>query len=250
MQTRLTMHDHERESFTLSGVVKRCGGKRAALLMPAAVDRGQRRSSIGHAGHGSREEEKFVVVGAEGRFDMFLNSGQGAGKPDQYLGRITVDRDIEGLELTPQPPTGVRGAAWNCWAPRRGDRVLTVGWAHGVRYGVGLWKLKRVRPSTGPDGGMPPGNYILRLNDPDAYIVDSPVFSVALGQMVEMTVRISNEFATVRGRVRAASGGKPVAAHSVVGMRGERGTHTAKADDEGRFVIEGDPRKVRDHGLA
>ncbi|MCB1021389.1 MAG: carboxypeptidase regulatory-like domain-containing protein [Acidobacteria bacterium] len=238
VQARIAMHDRETESFTVRGVVKAETLESASMWVRPAIED----SAIFYWARGARiEPEGGFVLGdvPKGRFDAFLTRGLGSSRSSRYLGRITVDRDLDGVELTPQPPTGVRGRVELEGVPA-GDRRLTVGWAHGIRYGSGFTELQARAPEYRfEDDEMAPGDYILRLNDPDAFIVDSPFFSVALGQMTELTVRISNEFASVRGRVRAAAEGtRPAAAHSVVGVRGERGTHTAKTDDEGRFVIE------------
>ncbi|MEZ5392633.1 MAG: hypothetical protein R2724_07060 [Bryobacterales bacterium] len=74
VQTRLTMHDHETQSFTVSGVVKGVAERGALLIRPSIED-----SAVFYWARGARieEEGKFVVVGVpKGRFDMFLNSGQ------------------------------------------------------------------------------------------------------------------------------------------------------------------------------
>ena len=154
-----------------------------------------------------------------------------------YLDKLTVDRDIAGLELAPQPPTGVRGRVAFVDSP-----PSNVYFTFAAPGKTGL--SREVVEARGPEyelehAGLPPGEYEIGMRAQDYYLVERKRVTVSLGRMEEIELRVSNQRATVRGAARLAEGNaRQAAAHFTVGLRGERGRHKARADDSGGFVFE------------
>jgi protocatechuate 3,4-dioxygenase beta subunit len=239
VQTRMAVGSGDAEVFSISGVVSGLSEEREQRRMisirPAPED--------GNAFLWSRGEAilaggVFKIQGlAKGRYILQLAGYGRSQRQLQYLDTLEVDQDIEGLDLTPKPPTGLRGHVEFVEAPAATQFISASPPGAALYGGDGL--EARAPDYTFETSGMAPGEYKLRVRNPDYYLVDQPFVTVTQGQMRDLVLRVSNQFSTIRGTVRRAGGeGREAAAHFTVGLRGERGRRTARADDAGGFVFE------------
>jgi len=181
---------------------------------------------------------KFAIPGLrKGEYVLRLADYSSGDRNWSYLDTLTVDRDLTGLELTPKPPTGVRG------------RVEFVdGEPSELAFSLGPpgnrgFPRDRL-PAEGPEydfehAGLAPGDYEIALPGRDFYLVERALVTVQPGRMQDLVLRVSNVRSTVRGTARVTQGSaREAAAHSTVVMRGHRARYKAQADDAGAFVFE------------
>lgn len=180
----------------------------------------------------------FTISGLrKGRYVLQLADFRSGDREVRYLATVDVDHDIEGLELSPQPPSGIRGSVEFVDSPPTNLYVALTRPGR-MFFGRAMIEVK------GPDYefenvGVAPGEYELHLQHPDYYLVDEPAVIVALGRVQDMVLRVSNVRSTVRGVARLAAGEqREPGAHFTVGLRGERGRHKIQADDSGAFIFE------------
>ncbi len=183
---------------------------------------------------------KFAFSGIqEGEYMIRLMNpaSSGEGRPSfTPLGVVRVDRDIADLKLTPQPPTGLRGRVEFVDSPEAALFLQLVSATDGRPTRLSL--SVRSPEFTFEEAAIPPGEYKLQSHSPDHYLMDNPRFQVIPGQMQEVTIRVSNQRAVIRGTARLGSGeARAAAAHFTIGLRGERGKQKIQADDSGGFVF-------------
>ncbi len=184
------------------------------------------------------QDGKFSITGlGRGDYVLRLADDSADGRRWIYLDTVHVDRDITGLALSPQPPTGVRGRIEFVDSPPANQYLAF------TRSDSPFSSLDGIEV-TGPDyafehAGLAPAEYELVVRDQDYYLVDNPRLAITFGRVQELTLRVSNQRSAVRGTVRLASGEtRQAAAHFTVGLRGERGRHGVQSDDAGAFVFE------------
>lgn len=167
---------------------------------------------------------------------IFRLAVHGDGPPEiLLLGQVDISGDVSDLELSPQPPTGVRGRIVFQDSPpgnvamrlRSGERA------------TGRFEMLRPEPDyTFDHGGIAPGRWTLEAFG-GYYLVEPVTIDIAPGQMTDLEVVVSSQFAQVSGTARLQEGETvQAAAQFVVGVRGPRGSFRTQADDEGRFSFE------------
>ncbi len=164
-----------------------------------------------------------LIIPARGQRDVRL------------LGELDVSSNLGDVELTPQPPTGVRGRiVFQDSAPGNVGLRLRSGEGPAVRF-----ELLRPGPDHAFDhGGIAPGRWTLEVMG-GHYLVEPITFDISPGQMAELEVVVSSQYAEVSGTARLQEGETvQAAAQFIVGVRGPRGSFRMQADDEGRFFFE------------
>jgi hypothetical protein len=183
-------------------------------------------------------EGRFIISGLrKGEYVLRLTDHSSRDRRWSYLETLTLDRDLTGLELTPKPPTGVRG------------RVEFVdGEPSELSFAIGPPGNRGVArdfvQARGPEyefehTGLAPGEYEIGLRGQSFYLVERTTVTVQIGRMQELVLRVSNVRSTVRGTARVAEGAaREAAAHFTVVMRSGRERYKAQADESGAFVFE------------
>ena len=170
------------------------------------------------------------------RLERIINPSIG---PDQvsYLATLRVERDRTDLELSPQPPSGVRGQLSFIESPpgplllRFQEKGVPEHTAQTVELDGKKLGFERT--------GLLPGRYASSVVSRDYYLLEPAEFTVFDAQLADVELRISNRRASIRGTVRVAEGAvKSAAAHFTVAVRGPA-TVAAQTDNEGGFVFEG-----------
>ena len=163
------------------------------------------------------------------------------------LGVVTVKGPMQGLTLHPHEPAGLQGRveADGSQLPNH----VTIAFAR--TDGVGSSRAEAAFPDFSfhePD--LLPGTYNLSLRGKDLYIKtvrigDQEVaprgLVVKSGEIRDITLIVSSEFATVRGRVKPSRERRPdeqTAAHYRVGLAGADGIVSVQTDQSGSFVFE------------
>lgn len=236
-EVRLRIDDSV-ETFSLSGRI--VGIDEESLQRAAIMIEPLARSEVWR-NHMMLRNGAFQTAGVQaGDYLLRLVRFDGPNRETRLLGRITVDRDLEGLELTPLPPTGVRGRVVFVDSPP----AMTT-----IRLETEDNEMPRSEhlPTEPPDytfeySALRTGRWRIGVRG-DYFALEETTVDLAEGQMAEIEVRVSNQYATVTGvaRLGAGPGGDTVreaAAHFTVGLRGPRGRHKAQTDDDGRFFVE------------
>jgi hypothetical protein len=195
----------------------------------------------------------FPSLGA-GRY-TFKYMPQGAYNPRTVskaiaLNTVELSADVKGLELKPQPPTGVTGRIqFEAGTPP--GRVWVTAWS---KEGYFLEELEAEPPGYAFEMvNMTPGTYKFdvygerRANGRQSFFVrtirrgsqdtNDPTFTVRENEIETITVVVSKEFARVFGTVKEAvpGSGRRDAAQFRVGISGPYGFNSAQADQNGRF---------------
>ena len=219
-------------AFTISGELEGVdpGDKRWITLEPLAG--GERQIVYVDSGKFSHPAPAGEYVA---RLEQVVNADMAEHQSD-YLATLTIDRDIEGLRLRPQPPTGVRARAVFVDAPPAPFRLMLrskdrpTSQPREIQFAAGETEIER--------HGFLPGDYTCGIRSQGYYLIERPEVTVVPGQLTEVELRLSNLRSTVRGKARfAAAGGKSEAAHVTVGIRG-RNTLSVQTDNEGGFLFE------------
>jgi hypothetical protein len=149
------------------------------------------------------------------------------------LGRVSVDRDHSGLELSPQPDTGVTGnVLLDDAKPNRMAIVELL-----ALDGSG----RRLRSQTTGPGyrfehlDLLPGRYQIRSLSSRYYVREPQEFTVLLGQVEQMTLKLSSEFGVVEGSVRDANGES--GGIYLIGLSSSGMTQSIQTDQNGGFVF-------------
>jgi len=218
--------------YTISGVLEGVAQDDPRWITLEPLDEGDRQTVYAKDG-------KFTHPTPQGRWvarlENVMNADPAAHDVD-VLAKLVVDRDLTDLRLRPQPPTGVR---------------IRAEFADGAPIDFRLQLHSADRPDAQPRtiqltadgaevvrGGFLPGDYRMSVQAGEFYLVDPPVVVVLAGQPTDVTLRLSNLRATLRGRVRLPSEeGRGEAAQATVAIRG-RETRSVRTDDAGQFAFE------------
>jgi hypothetical protein len=224
------------EMHTISGVVEGIDAQTDGhvILNPKSSNR-----QLPFASRYPLREGRFTIPGLKtGEYVLRVGMWKpGQNGPDvRLLAELRVDRDLSGLRLAPQPPSGLQ-LTFNFGESGKSNLYLQL-------LPVGGSGVAERLDMHGPDyesihRGLIPGEYELRLLSDDYYLAEAYRLTVQPGQITAYTIAVGSEFAALRGRVRVAQGeGKTGASHFTVGARGPHGRYKAQADGDGRFVFE------------
>ena len=230
--------------FSISGVIEGLEGK---VLQRTSI--GIQPKLTGDSANFNRwrmftmvRDGKFQIDGLEkGDYVAHVVEwGSGTQRDMRLLAELTVDRNLMDLRLRPAPPTGVRGRVTFANGGKS-DLMIQI---RPTGNEAGVFEFLRVE---GPEhtfkhSGLPPGEYVASLRPGERYLVEAYTFTVQAGSITELDMAVSSEFATVRGTVRLArdssQAARPAGSHFLVGLRGDRGSFSSAADENGVFAFE------------
>jgi hypothetical protein len=238
VETRFSLSGSNVDVFSVSGSVSGVKGGEQGRLGIAVQPAFEDSNGFGWMRFETLHDGKFRIGGLQkGRYVLRLGDFAQGVRKLTYLETLSIDHDLTDVVLSPKPPTGIRGRVEFVEAPAV-YLVLSAGPAGRAQFGRDPIEVKPP-DYTFEHTGMPPGEYELVTPGGNYYLVDRVTFTVAVGAVREITVKVSNQRSAVRGSVRLAGGAdRQAAANFTVGLRGDRGRHKVRADDSGGFVFE------------
>ncbi len=186
----------------------------------------------------------------EGRYLMTLQqvrakatAGQQRGSQRFTLGAVEVTGDVDGLTLSPLPPTGLKGRIIHIEASLGKPVIL------GLQGESGAFSQIRI-PIADDDKfssqQVLPDRYTVRSYGRDYFVqavhedgkpwADNSV-DLGIGQVRDVEILLSRDFAQVGGRVKNAEDASAGAFYRVA-LRGRNGVTSVQADQDGQFLFE------------
>ena len=188
------------------------------------------------------ETSTFRIEGAPDddylAFAMEINPTSGYVRPKRsMLGGLRVDGDMEGVELSVVDEAGIVAKIWlDGRVPDRPPRISMTRADGGLR--AYLLRVEGAENSI-EERDLFPGRYLLRTSASDFYVKEPRELTVEPGQVREIDIHLSTEFALVEGRVR------PPGVYRVA-LAGAEKTESVETGDDGGFffgrLIPGDYR--------
>ena len=164
------------------------------------------------------------------------------------LGLVLVESEIRGLTLQPLDPTGFRGRVES--EGRELPNYLSLSFVRADDSGISTRAVAAFPDFTFQKTHLLPGSYRLSVAGRELYIkgvrsggetLAPQDIALRSGEIRNVTLIVSSEFAAVRGRVkpsRERRGDEPAAAHYRVGLEGPNGIVSAQTDQNGAFAFE------------
>jgi len=152
----------------------------------------------------------------------------------RLLGRVRVEHDMEGLELSPLPDTGLVGnVRLDGLKPTRRVSLLLKAMDDTQR----TIHERVVAPDYMFDRrDLLPGRYQLRSELTGTYVSQPREFTVRAGRVERLSIELSSEYAAVEGRVRAPMGEEP-GLYLVAISNQEGANQSMETDQYGGFVF-------------
>lgn len=183
----------------------------------------------------------------EGRYMITLQQVRAAAGPQTsakfMLGELAVSGDIEGLILTPLPPTGIRGRIVYREAPLGKPVFLALRGASGFSAQIlvenasgGAFSNLQLLPDRYAIRSFGQEHFVEAVVEGDEVLAGNAV-DLGLGRIRDLRILLSRNFARIAGRVKQPAGGAPAAFYRV-GLRGPRGAASARTDQYARFQFE------------
>lgn len=240
-----------RVSGSVTGV-ELSGDVRSFIQVRGLGDATRRRLQVGVRNQSVNKDGGFTFDKIpEGRYIITLQQVRGTanvarrGRSQRFtLGTLEVSGDVDGLNLSPLPATGLKGRIVHLEASL-GKPVLL-----GLRGERGMFSQIRVL-SGDADGfsslQMLPDKYTIRAQGRDYFVhaviedeerwADNSV-DLGVGQIRNVEIVLSRDFAEVSGRVKSPQDGS-LGAFYRVALRGRNGVTSVQADQDAYFLFEG-----------
>lgn len=183
--------------------------------------------------HSLLRDAEFVFAGLAPGHYLFRIAEYGAERHSRLLETVHLDRDLEDLVLTPKGPTGVRGRVVFVDAPPADLRIGLTMTTSGFEPGESI--AAAAPDYTFEHDGLMPGEWSTRGTFGEYFVLDPEPFTVRVGELTELEIRVSNRYGSIRGRMELP--GEAAAAHYTVGIRGAKSRRSVQTDDEGGFVL-------------
>lgn len=164
------------------------------------------------------------------------------------LGVVRIENEMRGLTLQPSDPTGFRGRVESDGSELPNHLFLS--FVRADDSGISTRAGAAFPDFTFQEKHLLPGTYRLSVAGREFYIKSVRIGGETLppqgielrsGDIRDVTLIVSSEFARVRGRVkpsRERRGDEPAAAHYRVGLEGPNGIVSAQTDQNGAFAFE------------
>ncbi len=186
----------------------------------------------------------------EGRYLLTLQQARVKTAPEEQrrperfmLGALEVAGDIEGLTLAPLPPTGIRGRIVYREASLGKPVLLALQGANGSfaqifveGAGGGEFSNLQILPDRYTIRSFGREHFVQAVLEDDEPLADNAV-DVELGQVRDLRILLSRDFAQVSGRVKKPDSGAPAAFYRVA-LRGPQGVASVQADQYAHFRFE------------
>ena len=164
------------------------------------------------------------------------------------LGLVRIESEMRGLTLQPLDPTGFRGRVESDGSEL--PNHLSLSFVRADDSGISSRAGAAFPDFTFRETSLLPGTYRLSVAGREFYIKSVLIGGETLapqgialrsGEIREVTLIVSSEFAGIRGRVKPSPerrGDEPAAAHYRVGLEGPNGIVSAQTDQNGEFAFE------------